>query len=115
MERDMWTELGGLDERFELPGGGALNHDLFRRACALEGSRLVILLGEGTFHQIHGGALTSRTYPREWALTEYEALRGAPLEAPLFDPVYLGTVPPEALPHLEYSIHWAIRHRTPTS
>lgn len=110
MNRDMWTELGGLDERFELPGGGALNHDLFRRACALGGSRLVVLLGEGTFHQIHGGALTSRSYPRELALTEYEELRGAPLQQPAFDPLYLGTVPPEALPHLNYSVRWASDH-----
>jgi glycosyltransferase involved in cell wall biosynthesis len=112
MGRDMWNEVGGLDERFTLPGGGALNHDLFRRACALEGSRLVILLGEGTFHQIHGGALTSRTYPRERALTEYEDLRGAPLGPALFDPIYVGRLPPEALPHLEYSVRWAIRNRT---
>ena len=111
MERGMWTELCGLDERFELPGGGALNHDLFRRACALEQSRLVVLLGEGTFHQIHGGALTSRTYPRDWALTEYETLRGAPLTPPVLDPLYVGTIPPEVLPHLEYSVRWAMQNR----
>jgi glycosyltransferase involved in cell wall biosynthesis len=111
MERTMWTELGGLDERFELPGGGALNHDLFRRACALDRSHLVVLLGEGTFHQIHGGALTSRTYPRDWALTEYEALRGTPLTPPVLDPLYLGKIPPEVLPHLEYSVRWAMQSR----
>ncbi len=112
MNRHMWTELGGLDEQFALPGGGALNHDLFRRACALSGSQLVILLGEGTFHQIHGGALTSRSYPRELALTEYEELRGAPLEPPVLDPLYLGTVPTDTLSHLEYSVRWAISSRT---
>ena len=56
----MWDELGGLDERFELPGGGLVNHDLYRRACDLPGAELVVLLGEGTFHQYHGGAATSR-------------------------------------------------------
>jgi glycosyltransferase involved in cell wall biosynthesis len=111
MHRAMWKELGGLDEQFALPGGGALNHDLYRRACALAGSRLVVLLGEGTFHQIHGGALTSASYPREWALSEYETLRGTPLDVPAFDPLYLGTVPPAALPHLDYSIRWAMRGR----
>jgi hypothetical protein len=110
MQGPLWQELGGLDERFEQPGGGALNHDLYRRACGLEGTRLIVLLGEGTFHQIHGGALTSATYPREMALAEYEALRGVPLSTPRFEPLYLGTVPPQALPHLEYSLRWAIAH-----
>ena len=38
--RPIWDELGGLDERFALPGGGLVNHDLYRRACALEGVEL---------------------------------------------------------------------------
>jgi glycosyltransferase involved in cell wall biosynthesis len=109
MNGSMWRELDGLDERFELPGGGAVNHDLYRRACTLTDSRLVVLLGEGTFHQIHGGALTSRSYPRQWALSEYEDLTGEPLEIPPFDPLYLGTAPPETLPHLEYSVRWAMK------
>src|SRR5258708_3404074 len=59
MAKSMWEELGGFDERFALPGGGLSNHDLYRRACELDGAQLVVLLGEGTFHQIHGGAATS--------------------------------------------------------
>ena len=35
----LWDELGGLDERFALPGGGLANHDLYRRACELPGHR----------------------------------------------------------------------------
>ena len=37
LSRELWTELGGLDEQFDLPGGGLVNHDLYRRACALRG------------------------------------------------------------------------------
>jgi len=33
-----WRELGGLDEGFAMPGGGLVNHDVYRRACALEGA-----------------------------------------------------------------------------
>lgn len=111
MHRSMWDELDGLDERFVLPGGGALNHDLYRRALALAGAQLVLLLGEGTFHQIHGGSLTSSTYPRQRALDEYERLRGTPLAPPPFDPIYAGTVPPQALHHLERSVRWAMNAR----
>jgi glycosyltransferase involved in cell wall biosynthesis len=111
MPRPMWTELDGLDEQFTLPGGGALNYDLFRRAGALDGSRLILLLGEGTFHQIHGGSLTSGTYPKDWALAEYERIRGTPLPPPPFDPLYVGTIPPSTLRHLDYSVHWALNRQ----
>jgi Glycosyl transferase family 2 len=117
MPAAMWDELGGLDERFSLPGGGLVNHDLYRRACGLDGAQLVVLLGEGTFHQIHGGASTSGRVTREQAGVEYEALRGHPYAPPANEALYAGRVPPAALPHLEYSVRWAARrhsHRQPT-
>ena len=74
--RSLWDELGGLDEAFALPGGGLSNHDLFRRACELDDVQLVVLLGEGTFHQIHGGAATSGRFGWDEMHDEYVALRG---------------------------------------
>ena len=59
---ELWDELGGMDERFALPGGGLANHDLYLRACGLPGADLTVLLGEGTFHQYHGGTATSRRF-----------------------------------------------------
>jgi hypothetical protein len=112
MPASMWEELGGLDERFSLPGGGLVNHDLYRRACGLDGAQLVVLLGEGTFHQIHGGASTSGRVTREQAGVEYEALRGHPYSPPANEALYAGRVPPAALPHLEYSVRWAARRHT---
>jgi hypothetical protein len=103
----LWAELGGLDQRFELPGGGLVNHDLYRRACELEDARLVVLLGEGTFHQIHGGAATSGRVNRETMRADYEALRGAPYSPPAAAPVYLGSVPPQYLAYLESSLELA--------
>jgi hypothetical protein len=108
MPRPMWDELGGLDERFELPGGGLVNHDLYARACALPRARLIILLGEGTFHQIHGGASTSRRVSREEAFADYEAIRGTVYEPPSPRPLYVGRVPDAALKHLAYSVRWAL-------
>ena len=109
MPAAMWAEVGGLDERFALPGGGLVNHDLYRRACDLAGAQLVVLLGEGTFHQIHGGAATSGRITREEAGVEYEALRGKPYAPPNNEPLYVGRVPPTALEHLEHSVRWAAR------
>jgi hypothetical protein len=113
MPARLWAELGALDESFALPGGGLVNHDLFRRACELPGSELIVLLGEGTFHQIHGGAATSGRYTRAEAGEEYERLRGRPYSPPEDPPLYVGRVPATALAALEHSIRWATKAAAP--
>jgi glycosyltransferase involved in cell wall biosynthesis len=112
LPRSLWNELGGLDERFALPGGGLVNHDLYRRACSLSDTQLVVLLGEGTFHQFHGGAATSRRFGRDEMFADYEKIRGQCYEPPDNRALYLGTVPPEAMAHLESSLAWARRSAT---
>jgi hypothetical protein len=57
MSRDLFCEIGGFDERSRTPGGGLVNLDFFSRAVALA-DPVFTLLGEGTFHQVHGGAAT---------------------------------------------------------
>jgi len=111
MPKSMWQELGGLDERFALPGGGLSNHDLFRRACELDGVQLIVLLGEGTFHQIHGGVATSGRIGWEEMHAEYVALRGRPYAPPENERLYLGTVPESTLAHMEHSVAWALARR----
>ena len=109
MHRRMWEQLGGLDTRFSLPGGGLVNHDLYSRACALPGAQLVVVLGEGPFHQIHDGASTSRRVSRETAFADYEAHRGHPYSPPRNPAIYVGGVPATALEDLDYSVRWALR------
>jgi glycosyltransferase involved in cell wall biosynthesis len=106
--RSLWDELGGLDERFTLPGGGLVNHDLYRRACALEGAVLLVLLGEATFHQYHGGAATARRYSWEEMHAEYQAVTGVPHRPPANPPMYVGPVRPAMLPLIERSARQAI-------
>ena len=104
LRRDTWDLLGGLDESFDLPGGGLVNLDTWRRALELPGAEQVILLGEGTFHQLHGGIATNAT-PQSlsdslegWA-AQYQAIRGRSWETPRPNnaPTYLGTLPRPAL------------------
>jgi len=97
MPRSVWEELGGLDESFVLPGGGLSNHDLFRRACELDGVQLVVLLGEGTFHQIHGGAATSGRFGWDEMHDEYVALRGRRYAPPENARLYFGEIPASTL------------------
>ena len=108
MPRTLWKELDGLDERFELPGGGLANHDLYRRACSLPDVELVELLGEGTFHQYHGGAATSRRFSFDDMQADYQRIRGERYTPPANAPLFLGRVHPAVLPHVSTSAQSAI-------
>jgi glycosyltransferase involved in cell wall biosynthesis len=105
--RPIWDELGGLDERFALPGGGLVNHDLYRRACDLEAVELVVLLGEGTFHQHHGGAATSRRHSWDEMHAEYQAITGMPHRPPGNRPLFVGRARSSLLPLIERSARQA--------
>lgn len=79
MHKRFFNELGGYDLRFQSPGGGLINHDIWNRICAHEKTDLIMLLGEGTFHQVHGGVATnSLQSPWDRFAREYEEIRGAP-------------------------------------
>lgn len=59
MLRSVFQEIGGADERFSSPGGGLINSDIFKRAADVSGVTPVQLIGEGSFHQLHGGTTTN--------------------------------------------------------
>lgn len=97
MPKALFDELGGYDERFDLPGGGLLNLDTFVRACDLPATRLVVLLGEGSFHQLHGGSSSNSRIDRGPEFhDQYVRIRGKPFSIPTKDRTYLGTLPPTA-------------------
>jgi hypothetical protein len=103
MNRASWDALGGVDERFDVPGGGFVNLDLMTEALERPGSRLVVLLGEGTFHQLHGGVATNAS-PRAISAAvsgwreQYTAIRGKVWSPPVkAERTYLGALPRPAL------------------
>ncbi len=106
-----FEEIGGFEEKFQSAGGGLVNHDFLRRLCAVQKLTPVMLLGEGTFHQIHGGAMTGRTgddRARVWRefKDEYAHLRGREYEhEKLRDCFYFGSVPRQA----ERFLAWRIK------
>jgi glycosyltransferase involved in cell wall biosynthesis len=115
LTRSMWDELGGLDEAFALPGGGLVNHDLYRRACELDDTTLVVVLGEGTFHQFHGGAATAGRFSWDEMHDDYQRLRGQPYRPPSRPPLYVGAVPPAALGQLDESVRLALARQAKAS
>lgn len=110
MRRECYDMLGGFDERFHTPGGGFVNLDFYKRACEENGD-LVVLLGEGTFHQFHGGASTNIVQghaDRKRFEQEYRDLKGGDYISPETSPTYLGAMPPQALPFVAASTSMAM-------
>jgi len=87
--------LGGFDEAFEMPGGGLVNLDFYRRSADHPESTLIYLLGEGCFHQLHGGVTTGKSdtgHSFEELNEEYRRLRGEAFSAPEKQPLLFGTL-----------------------
>ncbi|WP_168207239.1 glycosyltransferase family A protein [Tardiphaga sp. vice278] len=120
--RETWDLLGGLDERFDFPGGGLVNLDTFRRAVEFPESHLVLMLGEATFHQLHGGVATNSSPEKatinweKWA-AQYEQIRGQPyaLPAPVNPVTYVGSLPQPVLARfVRAALHPARLYNTPS-
>lgn len=95
IRRRDFQSLGGFDSRFQLPGGGLVNLDFFRRAVTSSMLQPALLLGEGSFHQFHGGVATNvirENHPFERFQEEYRSIRGSLYESAEFSPFYLGSL-----------------------
>jgi hypothetical protein len=116
MRRNVWDQLGGMDERFDAPGGGLVNLDTYSRALDLADAQRVLLLGEGTFHQLHGGIATNVSVEEikesfsKWD-DQFETLRGRRYAAGVSSSrtTYLGDLPPSVLPHFTRAVVAPIR------
>ncbi len=93
--------IGGCDERFDRPGGGFLNLDLYERCTEYPGAQVFVLLGEGSFHQVHGGTTTNVSPDEAEARIEtyrqdYARIRGRPYEVPLVQMKFFGSLHPRS-------------------
>lgn len=100
LPRSGFESLGGYDPAFTSPGGGLANHDIVIRSASECGFCFFVLLGEGVFHQIHGGVATNvkpTDHPMEMFKEEYQRIRGVPYQPPTIEDVrYFGKMPPLA-------------------
>jgi glycosyltransferase involved in cell wall biosynthesis len=100
VSRQRYLAIGGYEERFQASGGGLSNHDIYKRACEYESAALYYLVGEGCFHQIHGGVTTGGGEQQVQKFVqlqkEYRDLRGMDYEAPANHPILHGEIPASA-------------------
>ena len=98
MKKALLTELGGVDEGFNYPGGGLLNLDTFKRAVESPAVTPIQIIGEGSFHQVHGGTTTNGDSEKRAALLDkyrqqYQKLRGHDKLMAKASYIYMGHMP----------------------
>jgi hypothetical protein len=98
MPKEIYEAVGGVCQEFQSPGGGLIAHDFFKVVWECEAATPVMLLGEGTFHQYHGGTMTNapaeeRRKRRMIMEAEYKRIRGEDYVPPTRMPHYLGCIP----------------------
>lgn len=99
LKKEQYKRIGGFDERFITPGGGLVNLDIFNRAMERKDITPVMLLGEATFHQYHGGVATNvplKEHPWELFASEYRGIRGKAYTPVYKKPVYFGDITSQA-------------------
>lgn len=110
LRRAHWQSLGGYDEAFAGPGGGLANLDIWQRLCAAH--NVTLLLGEATFHQVHGGVATNASTDR-WPEfhAEYMSIRGKPYVVPTGTPLLFGRWTEATLPSVRQSADYLLSKR----
>lgn len=105
--RASFERLGGADEHFSLPGGGSLNLHMYRGLGMQPENTLVLLPGEGNFHQYHGGVTTRPVAARDELLRAFNdqlnGFWGGQFKALRREPVLLGAIGSNAQRFLETS------------
>lgn len=106
LPKSEYLRLGGFETRFKSAGGGLVNLDFFARALAIEEMAYVILLGEGSFHQVHGGAATnSPVCAWEKFEQEYRSIRDSNYSTPWRVAQYFGSIPPQCFRFIRSSLN----------
>lgn len=87
--------MGGFNEKFTSPGGGLANLEIFNHFMNTQKYQPIMLLGEATFHQIHGGVATNvpmNKHPFNKMLREYKNIFGNDYTSIYRSPLYFGRI-----------------------
>ncbi len=111
--RSLFDAAGGFDTRFTETGGGQCNLDFYKRVVELPETNLVMLMGEGSFHQFHGGVTTGRETGEQRDRTmnehfaQYREIRGDSYSPPQKTATLLGEVHPSLLKFVHHSAQFS--------
>ncbi|HPY41083.1 MAG TPA: glycosyltransferase family A protein [Thiolinea sp.] len=99
LKKSDYLQMGGFDEAFSSKGGGLVNLDFFNRIHETERFSPILLLGEASFHQFHGGVATNVSFaehPWEGMVREYEGIRNTSFKTSFKNPIYFGSIQDQA-------------------
>lgn len=106
-DRELLDTVGGLHEGYQTPGGGSVNLDFYRQLALLESSPLLVLAGEGSFHQYHGGVTTMQQDDLEQILQshrdEMKRIRGSYYQAVRKEPILFGAITSHSMTFMDAS------------
>ena len=97
--RRLLAQVGCFDESFSMAGGGYANLELYERLGSSPDVTVCTIMGEGSFHQVHGGVTTNQTDAAERRSRvfsygqHYADLRGRPFKGPGKPIHYVGRIP----------------------
>ena len=101
--RSVLEQVGAFDESFAMPGGGFSNLEIYERLAGGPDITEATILGEGSFHQVHGGTTTNVPSPearrdRIGGYAEhYAEIRGKGFRGPNKRVHYVGTMTADAV------------------
>jgi|CXWL01.1.fsa_nt_gi glycosyltransferase involved in cell wall biosynthesis len=93
IKKDDFIKMGLFQSKFKSPGGGLCNLELFNRVNGAEWAQPIMLLGEATFHQFHGGVATNvpmDQHPWDAMEREYVEIIGEQYKSIFRPPLYIG-------------------------
>ena len=100
MYKKDFLRLGGFNENFISPGGGIVSLDFFRVCMNDERLDYFMLIGEASFHQLHGGVASNASWenhPWDKFHDEYHKIRGQAYERNFRKALFLGSFQSEAI------------------
>ncbi|MEQ8841469.1 MAG: CmcI family methyltransferase [Acidimicrobiales bacterium] len=99
VSREQLQQVGGFDESFDVSGGSYSNLEIYERIGNSPGLTVCTMIGEGSFHQTHGGTTTNQPDAvtrrnRVFGYSQdYAELRGRPFKGPGKPLHFVGRLP----------------------